>query len=180
MIAGTGSVTINEGVEDFSEEELRLPVDDDEGSSAISEQDYLRADDEPKDRDVSAANKVIWKGTHEQTKTTYLKKIKTLQIHINTFKLVFHHAIDNLIIAAAVFFVSKIKLFFTIILHVCIAWQQIFSLLVYILMVSDNFPFFLMLDICVLDILFCQNTTFLKVPDHMNFYECSDLRKKYV
>ena len=107
MIAGTGSVTINEGVEDFSEEELRLPVDDDEGSSAISEQDYLRADDEPKDRDVSAANKVIWKGTHEQTKTTYLKKIKTLQIHINTFKLVFHHAIDNLIIAAAVFLCQK-------------------------------------------------------------------------
>ena len=155
MIAGTGSVTINEGVEDFSEEELRLPVDDDEGSSAISEQDYLRADDEPKDRDVSAANKVIWKGTHEQTKTTYLKKIKTLQIHINTFKLVFHHAIDNLIIATAVFWVKN-KTFFIIILHVCIAWQQIFSLYILMFMyrifkVSDNFPFILMLDICVLD-----------------------------
>ena len=59
-IAGTRSITNNnKGVEDFSEEELRLPVDDDEGSSAISEQDYLRADDVPKDRDVSAANKVI-------------------------------------------------------------------------------------------------------------------------
>ena len=30
--------------------------------------------------------------------------------------------------------------------------------------VSDNFPFILMLDICVLDILFRQNTTFIKVP----------------
>ena len=85
MIAGTGSVTINEGVEDFSEEELRLPVDDDEGSSAISEQDYLRADDEPKDRDVSAANKVIWKGTHEQKKYVSKKKSKPLQIHITKY-----------------------------------------------------------------------------------------------
>ena len=86
MIAGTGSVTINEGVEDFSEEELRLPVDDDEGSSAISEQDYLRADDVPKDRDVSAANKVIWKGTHEQKKYVS-KKIQnpSKYILLNTF-----------------------------------------------------------------------------------------------
>ena len=30
----------------FSEEELRLPVDDDEGSSAISDQDFIRADHE--------------------------------------------------------------------------------------------------------------------------------------
>ena len=50
----------DEGVEDFSEEELRLPEGyDDEGSSAISDQDYMRADDVPKD-DASAANKVIW------------------------------------------------------------------------------------------------------------------------
>lgn len=49
----------DEGVEDFSEEELRLPEGyDDEGSSAISDQDYMRADDVPKD-DASAANKVI-------------------------------------------------------------------------------------------------------------------------
>ena len=47
-----------EGCEEFSEEELRLPVDDDEGSSAISDQDYMRADDDPK-HDASAANKVI-------------------------------------------------------------------------------------------------------------------------
>ena len=51
----------DEGVEDFSEEELRLPEGyDDEGSSAISDQDYLRADEVVKDDASAAENKVIW------------------------------------------------------------------------------------------------------------------------
>ena len=60
----------DEGVEDFSEEELRLPEGyDDEGSSAISDQDYMRADDVPKD-DASAANKVIWEAHMNKQKRT--------------------------------------------------------------------------------------------------------------
>ena len=69
-------------------------MDDDEGSSAISEQDYLRADDVPKDRDVSAANKVIWKGTHEQKKYVS-KKIQNPPNTYKYFKKIVFHAIDN-------------------------------------------------------------------------------------